>query len=491
MSAIALGMVCVILTVSVVLLLQYDDPLRIAARNSDTITIVATYDRESRTLTANQVVEYRNRSTHEKNTIKFHIFANAFREGALFPPVSDGEIATAFPDGRSFGHINVTRVAVSGAQSIPNIIGDDANVLAVMLPQPLLPNQTTRIEIDYVVQLANIAHRLGYTDRVVNLGNFYPVPVIFDEGTWMTNTYSYNGDPFFNALHNFNVTLTKPSKYIMASSGVVIREQTTDTTRTTTVRSYAIRDWAASLSPHFETLTRIVDRVAVNYYFLDDVDPLRSLETSIRSLRTFSRLFVRYPYKQLSVVQTDFLHGGMEFGEIVFISTQITEREEIDRVIIHEIAHQWWYGIIGNDQVRTAWIDEGLAEFSTLLFYDENPDFGINRTDYINTFRNNFATFARLVHGVGGTLNTNMNRELHAFSNQYEYVFMTYVRGMLLFVDLEKVIGHNAMRASLRHLAQEHKFGILTPDCVVRGFEQTTDLRLSLFFHSFTNGLTN
>ena len=447
------------------------------------------YNHQRRTLSVTQTVTYRNRSNIAKSEVKFHIFANAFREGAQFPPVSQNEIATAFPNGKSFGHIDIGRTAVDGASILPQIGGEDENLLIVPLPTPLAPNATTTIDIFYTVHLANIAHRLGYTDRVVNLGNFYPVPVMFDS-EWLPNTYSYNGDPFFNALHNFDVTITKPRDMVMASSGVVIRETKTSTTRTTTIQSRAIRDWAAVLSPHLQSMTRFVGRTAVHYYFLDDADPIRSLEVAVRSLETFSRLFVRFPYRVMTVVQTDFLHGGMEFGEIVFIAANITNREDIDRVIIHEMAHQWWYGIIGNDQVRTAWIDEGLAEYSTLLFFDENPDlFMGTRRDYINMFRSNLASFTRLVRGIGAPLDKNMNRHLNEFNSQYEYVYMAYVRGMLLFADLEMMIGREYMVRSLAHFARAQMFGIATQKNLLESFEQVTTFSLGLFFESYLLGL--
>jgi len=496
------GAVCTGLVLSIVALMLYEDPLTVASRRVDTISMDIVLCENDRTLLVNQTVYFRNRTDNPKNEIKFHIWANAFREGAKFAPVSEQEMSLAFPNGRTYGYIDVSRTLANGTETEFEISGDDKNVLIVPLGTPLPPNSRIAIDIDYTVQLANVAHRLGWTERVVNLGNFYPVPVIKQDGNWMTNVYSYKGDPFFNALHNFNVTITKPRDMILASSGTVQRERASGSTRSTTVQSLAIRDWAAALSREFQVRTSVVRRVAVNYFFLDDTNPAQSLRTAVRSLQTFSRLFVQYPYRQLTVVQTDFLHGGMEFGEIVFISLAVTAREEIDRVIIHEVAHQWWYGIVGNDQYRFAWIDEGLAEFSTLLFFDENPDLRpssnnalhdnkiIWRADYVNKFRTSFNAFASGFRDMGETLDINMNRPLSAFTTAGEYVYLAYVRGMLLFSDLEMIIGRNAMRQSLRRLAHEFKFSEITsPSQLINSFEASSGVRLGVFFDSFTNGI--
>jgi len=485
-----LGVMGAFIIVTCIALVRRDDVLQDAYRRFDTITINATYNHTNRSLSAIQTIDYKNRSDQVKHEVKFHIYANAYREGTTFGVVAPHEINNAFPNGRSFGRIDIQTVRVDGASTVPIITGEDKNVLKVLVKE-LQPSQVANIEIIYTVHLANIAHRLGWTNRVVNLGNFYPVPVVFQDGEWMTFPYSYNGDPFFNGVNNFNVTLTKPRNMIMASSGTVIQTRTTDTTRTTTVESRAIRDWAAVLSPYFKSMTRYVNRVAVNYFFLDDPDPVASLNTSVRALETFSRLFVQYPFRQLTVVQTDFLHGGMEYGEIVFISTSLTDREQIDRVIVHEIAHQWWYGLVGNDQARSAWIDEGLAEYSTLLFFDKNRD--LAPADFcfpttVNMYRTSFATFAGTIRGIGAMPNMNMNRCLNSFSTQYEYFYLAYVRGMLLFADLESLVGRNAMISAMSKFARENMFGFGDKERLVSSFERATNQRLGLFFQSYTTG---
>jgi len=205
-------------------------------------------------------------------------------------------------------------------------------------------------------------------------------------------------------------------------------------------------------------------------------------------LRTFSRLFVDFPYRQLVIVQTDFVHGGMEYGEIVFISSSITERAIKDRIIVHEIAHQWWYGIIGNDQVRTSWIDEGLAEYSTLLFFEENPEFGVASQDYINMYRNNLITFANWIQEVGGQVNFDMNRHLYEFDSQYEYAYMAYMRGKLLFVDLEAMLGRSIMIDALSHLARTNMFGIIDREDILQSLKYASGQDFALFFENYLAG---
>lgn len=483
------GLLAFALTFTALTLMRNENPLEIAARNSDTITINMTYNQRNQTIIANQTVQFRNRTGQSLNEVKFHIYANAFRQGLNFPAVSQADTERAFPNGPSYGGIIFHWVKVAGIPVQIIITGCEENVLKVPLASPLADGQEVVIVMDYTVQLANIRHRLGWTDNAVNLGNFYPAPVMFQDGEWMDFAYSYNGDPFFNALHNFHVTINAPRTFTVASSGIVENIKYGQDTRITTLSARAIRDFALVLSDRFQVKSQIVNRVEVRYYWIDDADPVRSHATAVRALQTFSRLFVAYPYQKLSVVQTDFLHGGMEFGKLVYISMDIQYREDIDRVIVHEIAHQWWYGIIGNDQARVAWIDEGLAEFSTMLFFEENPDFNVSRGDFVTMMRQSLTTYISFINStLGVNVNTDMNRDLHGFMTTYEYFYMVYARGLLLFYDLERLVGRGTMRTALADLARTHKFGIVTPDSLITSFERTTGAQLGLFFDSFLRG---
>ena len=489
----------VLLTMSALYLMTVTNSLENARRNSNSITINAEFNSQLNTLTATQTVQYRNRTGTTLDRIKFHIHANAYREGALFAPVTSAEAPRAFPNGVSFGNITIAWVSVGGARVTFAIEGEDENVLTVPIAGGLAPNASATIEMLYKIRLANIRHRLGWTDLAVNLGNFYPIPVVFKDGAWQTYPYSFNGDPFFNEVHNYNVTIRADRNLIVASSGALVSTRLDGNMRTHTFRSIAIRNFAMVLSQHFQQITRVVDKVTVNYFFIDDYNPEASFQVAVDAKRTFSRLFMQFPYRQLTVVQTDFLHGGMEYGELVYVSIDVLRgcsenepsRQFHNHVIIHEIAHQWWYGIVGNDQIRTSWIDEGLAEYSTMLFYYFNPQHNVCMNQMISSARENYSAFIALINSLGTNVDENMNKSLNDFRNSYEYIYMAYVRGLLLFVELEALIGQQKVIKSLRHLAQKRAFDIATKQCIIGAFEHITRTPMQLFFTSFLRGTVN
>jgi hypothetical protein len=476
------------------LVLLKDDTLKKASKACDTIKITAAYDNAKKELDASQSIVYKNRSGAPLDEIKFHIYANAYKDGAKNPPVESKDIENAYPNGKSFGGIALRKLAVNSVSTMPLIDGDDDTILIVNLDKPLNPNKTVVISMEYTVKLANIKHRLGWTESAVNLANFYPVPCVIEKGEWLTYPYSSNGDPFFNDMHNFDVSLTANSDFIVASSGTLLKDSRTskDKKTTTKLRASAIRDFAVVISKNFKMISKNAGKTSVRYYYIDDAEPEKSLNTAALAVKTFSKMFTNYPYKQLSVVQTDFLHGGMEYGELVYVSRDLLpdDRANHDYVIVHEIAHQWWYGMVGNNQSKTAWIDEGLAEYSTMLFFDKHEEYDIKREVLIENARKNYAAYIKIVNGVGGILDTSMNRELEDFNTSYEYVYMTYIRGLLLFCDLEQILSQEKMLLCLKNFSNETKFKIATQEKLVDSIEDTTDAKVELFFKTYTNGFS-
>jgi hypothetical protein len=468
-----------------------DTTLKNAAGNCDTIQIDMEYDAATHKLAANQTIAYKNRTGGNLNEIWFHTYANAYKDGAKNPPVTNDEIPKAYPNGKNFGGIAINSVVVGKNNSvIPIVRGDDDTVLVVPIPN-LAPNKVIKITMNYVVQLANIKHRLGWTDDAVNLANFYPVPCVFENNDWADYPYSSNGDPFYNDVHNFLVKVTTPRNMTIASSGTAQKsKETDDGKKTVTLKSSAIRDFAMVVSRKFKNISKRTKTTLVNYYYLNDDKPDASLDISVKAVETFSNLFVKYPYKQLTVVQTDFLHGGMEYGELVYVSRDLLpeDRENHNYVIVHEIAHQWWYGMVGNNQSATAWIDEGLAEYSSMLFFDNNPEYNFKRETIIDNARKNYSTYVKLVRGVGAELDTTMNRELSDFNTPYEYVYMTYVRGFLLFCDLEKILSKDNLVAALNNFSRDVQFKIATQESLEKSIQNKTGASVNMFFESYLNG---
>ncbi len=416
--------------------------LQAAAQDAGTIKLDCNYSENNHTLAVKQTTTYHNHSDQYLTAVKFYLFANAYQKDARYPAVAKNEIARAYPNGFDAGYVKVT--------TPHTILGEtDNTVLTVPLKQTLSPHQTVTIDLEYTIKIPHVKHRLGYTTNAVNLGNFYAIPVVYDND-WDIYPYSSNGDPFYNEPYNFEVTFNAPAGYIVATSGEAIGNNQ--------YRGYLLRDFAVVLSRDFKVISRAVGDTMVNYYYLNDTIPEISLYTACNALAYFSNQFIDYPYATLSVVQTDFLHGGMEYGALVYIALDVTDQKQYQTVIVHEIAHQWWYGLVGNNQNTTAWIDEGLAEYSTAVFFEDHPQYGKNLTGTAEENIKAIEMFESIMDEYQVPYTRQMLLGPVGYKSASEYTINTYARGMLLFYNITTMVGHVNLNHALSKFATDHCF---------------------------------
>jgi aminopeptidase N len=341
----------------------------------------------------------------------------------------------------------------------------------------------------YRITLANVAHRLGFVGNTINLGSFYPVPAVFETGDWHVHEYSSNGDPFYNEIFNFDVEIETDTPFIIAHSGTS-DEKTAEATREKHITANAIRDFAIVMSTDFKVLSAKSGDTAVNYFYILDKNPEASLKAAVDSVKTFSKTFCAYPYASLAVVETPFLHGGMEYGALVYISNAVSEPAEYERVIVHEIAHQWWFGIVGNDQTRTAWIDEGLAEYSCFVFYKLNPEYkSYDAKKVVENLQNNIVAYQKIVSGVNGEFDRSMSRDINEFNTPLEYVLATYSRGMLLFYNLSEIASFEKLNSGLSSFAKTNAFKFGTRENLVSSLEKSCGTKLETYFEGWVSGV--
>lgn len=441
---------------------------------------------EDNTLTATVTCDYVNKTDVPLSELWFHLYPNAYREGAEYCPISASQLAEAYPNGRSYSVLEVRKVAVNGKDADVTITGTDKNVLSVALGQTLDPTDRVKVDIEYSVKLPNVKHRFGYADKTVNLANFYPIACVYRDGAFVADPYYSMGDPFFSEVADYTVDMTFPSKYEGAFTGSVKSKTETGDTKTYSVEADNVRDFAAVLG-EFEKMSGVAGSTIVNYYYTTDSEPERSLNTAVAAINTFGEYFGDYAYNEYSVVQTGFVHGGMEYPGLTMISNKYTG-DTYNDIIVHETAHQWWYAAVGNNEVKHAWLDEGLTEYSTMMFYEKNTDgykFTLDgkRADalsayilYCETYKNN---------GLG---DTSMTRPVNEYATETEYAYMTYVKGALMFDDIRNTIGDAAFKTGLKNYYRDNMFGIAEPQDLIGAMEKASKRQLNALFEAWLDG---
>lgn len=457
------------------------------AEKRDVYTIAALFDEENMALSGELGLEYRNRTETEITALEFNLFGRAYREGAKVPFLHPSSVAAAYPAGVDYGDMTVGDVTDGAGNALSSeITGEDENILRVTLSEGIFPGETCTVRIPFRVELAHIRHRLGYTERAINLGNWYPVLCARTEAGWYECVYSANGDPFFSECADYRVTFTCPEKYVLASSGRQTAKERTGEGVTYTMALDNARDFAMALSDKFEVITENTGDFTLSYYYYDDARAADSFRAAKDSMNYFSGVFSDYPHETMSVVQTPFNAGGMEYPGLVYISDAVSGAE-IDTVIVHENAHQWWYGIVGNNQLDHAWMDEGLAEYSVALFYENNSGYGITREMMAEAAERSFRASVKVYRKLLGEADTTMNRNLRAFLSEYEYVNIAYNKGFLLFDALRESVGIKRFLSGLKKYAGEYAGKIARPEDLASCFTKV-GADTDAFFESWIEG---
>lgn len=433
------------------------------------------YDDEDNILQGNELVEYHNNSDNAFDAVYFHLYPNAYRSDAKKKIISSANVGKAYPNGDSDGFIQVEYVKNLDEDFDYSIEGEDENILKVNLRNILYPDEMIKIEIGFFVKFANINHRLGYGENTINIGNFYPIACVYENGKgFRKDLYSSNGDPFYSEVANYELNFTFPSEYKIASSGEVVASEKIDNLIKIALKSEKMRDFSLILSKKFKIESEMCGKTKINYYgYQEDENTEECLKACVDALKTFSDAFGDYPYSELNIAKSNFVYGGMEYPGLVIISDEYKNQKDINYVIVHEIAHQWWYAVVGSDQIGHAWQDEGLAEFSTLLFFKNNAEYGENYKDMISSATASYKLFEKVYKNIRGYFDGRMDRTIYDFDTEPEYTQLTYTKALLMFDSIMQDIGEKKLIRGLKKYYEEFAFSIAQPegliDCLCKG----------------------
>lgn len=431
--------------------------------------ITASYSSGVVTGTAN--VEFYNSTENTFKELKFNLFANAFRKGATHLPINTQYAHQAYYAGESYGDMQILSV-YSGETALENEIkGEDENILVVTLLEEVFPEESVTVTINYKITLAKVNARTGITAHTVNLANFYPVLCGIDKNGFFECVYYATGDPYFSDCADYEVTFSTPLEYVVASSGTLLSSTEADGVRTQKYSLSNARSFALVASTEFEILTQTIGGKTVNYYYYNDNSPEESLKTAILSLSYFGETFGDFAYDTLAVVETGFVQGGMEFPALVMISDAL-EEGAYKEVIVHETAHQWWMAGVGNNEILYPFLDEALAEYSVVLFYENHAEYGFTRESLMDISKKTYNVFCSVYEKLFGNVNTAMLRSLGEYTSEYEYVNVTYVKGAIMFDELRKFVGDEKFFKALKDYYEDYCYKNACPDDLISVFER-------------------
>ena len=445
--------------------------------------ITAEYVPENKTLAGTVKVTFENGTSEALSLLKFQIYPNAYRKNALYQPISTAYADAAYYGGESYGEMVIS--SVHGSKNW-ELMGEDENVLYVYLERALYPGDKVVLDISFLTKLANVEHRTGITKNAVNLGNFYPILCHFENGSFVENVYYSDGDPFVSACADYKVRLTLPKEYEVATSGQVVSERTLESKREYTLSLSNARDFACVLYKNAHVIKETVGKTELAYYYYADEAAKESFATLKEAFVFFNEQFGAYPYPTYILAETGLCFGGQEYPGLSMFSDGL-RKEEKARAIVHEVAHQWWYGVVGSDQVENAWQDEGLAEYSALCFFEKYEKYGFTRENLVTEALREYRSYYDVYGSVLGRSDTRMTRHLKEFISDYEYKCLAVDKAVVMLDTLRKSIGDKKFFHALEKYYGSCAYKVAVVGDFVGCFERA-GVDVAGFFDSFLGG---
>ncbi|MGZ8579464.1 MAG: M1 family metallopeptidase [Actinomycetota bacterium] len=236
----------------------------------------------------------------------------------------------------------------------------------VDLAQPLAAGERAAVELSVRIRVPERNDRFGAHGGVSLLGGALPVLAVKDDAGWHLDPYVDLGEAFYSITGTYRVTLNVPDALDTAATGQIVRRVANGRREARTYLAQDVRDFAFAAAA-FVHLRSQANGTDVHVWFRPSLvsrqKAERVLRNAVTSLEVFDEAFGAYPYPEVDLVVSAFdTFGGMEYPQIVFTNP--------DRfTVAHELAHQWWWGIVGDDEFAEPWLDESLATWSMYLPY--------------------------------------------------------------------------------------------------------------------------
>lgn len=345
-----------------------------------------------------------------------------------------------------FRAFNLEKSLVDGMPVEPRI---DGVVLELPLPKPLAQRQTTQIELEFALDVPQQGGRFGMNERVLALGNWYPVLAVYGDG-WDRHRHNAFGDPFFTEVGDYDVVLDVSSSVKVAHSGDLVSQEG----NTWRMKGQKLRDFALAISDRYETRSIDVNGVSVTAFYLPEHRPAGSLylEATERGLKWLGERLGAYPYKSLHIAETVSTSAemvGQEYPGLVFISSSLADKASgmtsyLAYLVVHEVAHEWFYAIVGNDQMYDGWMDEAMATYLSYQVLEWSP-LTLNSPSVI---------------GAG---NSPVNSSIYDFNDEGRYSATVYGKGTVFLQELSATLGSENFYKMLRRYVELHRHKIATP----------------------------
>jgi hypothetical protein len=362
-------------------------------------TISARLEPTARTISATETIIWRNITTRPAAELQFHLYWNAWKnDRSTF--MRERALGGGDDDRRpeEWARIDVARVTVDGADRTAAkrfVAPDDDNaadetVMAVPLTDPVPPGGETRILVAWSAHVPRTFARTGAIGNFFFIAQWFPKLGVFTDDGWNCHQF-HSSTEFFSDYGIYDVSLTVPDRWVVGATGVRRSLHGDSDGRTATHHYYQedVHDFVWTASPDFlertarfehPSLPPVEMRLLLQPEHASQAE--RHFSATRTTLRHYGEWFGPYPYGHITIVDPAYQSGagGMEYPTLFTAGTRWLAPARVttpEGVTVHEAGHQFWYGIVGNNEFEDAWMDEGFNTFSTAraIAADDDPNY--------------------------------------------------------------------------------------------------------------------
>ena len=477
-------------------------------------TIDVSLNDKEHTLDGFEKIEYTNNSPDTLKFIWFHLWPNAYKnDKTAFSDqlLENGSTKFYFSDKEQKGYINKLDFKVNNITAQIEDHPQHIDIVKIILPVPLPPDQKTTITTPFYVKLPYNFSRGGHDGQSYQATQWYPKPAVYDSNGWHPMPYLDQGE-FYSEFGSFNVSITVPKNYVVAATGelqnteekewlksrsfynwepIKKKEKTSGgqikTTyqlfpesaienKTLEYRQNNIHDFAWFADKRFivnyDTCRlssgKVID--VFTYYTPKHKETWKnSLSNAKDAIRHYSSLVGEYPYSIVQVVQgPESFGGGMEYPTITVISPD-DNAKSLDNTIAHEIGHNWFYGILASNEREHPWMDEGLNSY-----YDAKYNFA----KY-----NKQSQAERIIFETKAATKTDQPIELPSEKyNEINYSHVVYYKTAEWLRYLESQLGTATFNTAMQEYFRKWQFKHPQPEDFKKVIEESSGRNLDSVF---------
>jgi hypothetical protein len=469
--------------------------------------ISARLDTKLRAVEGHETLTWLNDSSEEVRELRFHLYMNAFRDDkSTFQREEDGH-----PKKDALGSIEVKSLRIAGGADLTKSMrflhpdddnAEDRTVMAVALPEPVKAGRSIALEIDFHTKLPHVSARTGYHGDFYMVAQWFPKIGVWEkageryatQGQWNCHQFHANSE-FYADFGRYAVSLTAPSNYVVGATGVLENRREDAAAKTATYRFVQedVHDFAWTASPLFQRIERTFDPARevsarelaetakllglpekevslqpVRMILLIQPEHAAQVERHFKALRAglkyFGLWYGKYPYPTITMVDPPYgggAAGGMEYPTLFTAGTSwlVSERRQApEMVVVHEFGHQFWYGMVANNEFEEAWLDEGFNTYSTSKILDKvyGPQ-DLSPSRWVHGPGVNWDAINRGAYLMGAKTD-NLLRNAWEYYDGSSYGLNSYPRSGITLRTLENYLGEATMARIMRTYFQRWRY---------------------------------